>query len=857
MYLERLEIQGFKSFAQKNVLVFPGKVNSHQGITTIVGPNGSGKSNVADAVRWALGEQSMKTLRGKKSEDIIFSGSDKKSRLGMAEVSLYLNNEDRKAPLDYSEIVITRRVYRDGNSEYLINNGKVRLADIQMLLAKASVGQKTYSVIGQGLVEGFLNTSLTERKEFFDEATGVRQFQIKRDDALNKLRNSLDNLSQAEMLIEEIEPRLKSLTRQVSKLEKREELEAELNTLQLDYYRQTWHKINNRLRDANDRFLNKEQAKISNDKKIVILDRELERIEQEKTVNQEFAELQQQLSEWQNKRNELSKELNKLEAWLEVRLESSGQFDLSFLNSRQSDLEKEEKTVRQEITDLSNVIQEIEIKIKALNIEKENLDSKLKELNKSLSSINDQDTNGRLEKLIFKLEQAGEESDLDQIKKLIKEIKHELRSMLNNENNGDQINETQKQMLELTGKKEEQLDKISGQNLQLHLAQEKLRHLNQRQEQIKNELHSIKEKLDKATANSPQEEKNINLKKDKLIKDLIVIDDKIDVLRQQIGGFSAEQELRRERLFETQRKRQILQEEVNQLTQELNNIKIEATRHETRLEDLELEIRQYSNLSEVKKQKTEQEIDESLAIEKIGQLRRQLDLIGGIDPAAAKEYLETKERFEFLSTQSTELNQTIDSLKEIIKELDITIKEQFDREFKIISEKFEEYFKILFNGGKAEIKKVTIDDEDDNEDQVEETLQQGNLKKIKFLQKYNSTGLAGIEIMATPPGKKIASISILSGGERALTAIALICAIIKANPSPFVVLDEVDAALDEANSERLVKILDDLSSDTQFIVITHNRAAMRQASIIYGVTMQDDGVSKLLSVKLDDLKLKQ
>src|SRR3989339_27126 len=230
MYLEKLEIQGFKSFATKNVLVFPGMLGKDKrGITTIVGPNGSGKSNVADAIRWALGEQSMKTLRGKKAEDIIFSGSDKKGKLGMAEVSLFLNNESRQAPIDYSQIIITRRLYRNGDSGYMINNNRVRLSDIQILLAKANFGQKTYSVIGQGVVEGFLNFSITERKEFFDEATGVKQYQIKRDASLNKLRGALENLNQVEMLTSEIEPRLKSLTRQVDKIRKRKIFQGSKN----------------------------------------------------------------------------------------------------------------------------------------------------------------------------------------------------------------------------------------------------------------------------------------------------------------------------------------------------------------------------------------------------------------------------------------------------------------------------------------------------------------------------------------------------------------------------------------------------------------------------------------------------
>jgi chromosome segregation protein len=311
----------------------------------------------------------------------------------------------------------------------------------------------------------------------------------------------------------------------------------------------------------------------------------------------------------------------------------------------------------------------------------------------------------------------------------------------------------------------------------------------------------------------------------------------------------------------------------------LNELKINSTRYETKLEDLEVDIRKdLGGLKEVEGKRHVGQISAEAASEKINQIKHQLEQIGGIDPETTKEYAETKERFDFLSGQVKDLADGIKSLEKIIQELDLTIKERFDKEFKIISQKFEEYFKILFNGGVAKIIKVV---EEENPGETDENLSQrekksdgklenesglaGNeqakqdagTRKIKFLKKHNATGLAGIEIQATPPGKKIRSISMLSGGERALTAIALICAIISANPSPFVVLDEVDAALDEANSERLAKILDDLSHKTQFIVITHNRASMRRANVLYGITMGEDGVSKLLSVKLEEVKARQ
>ena len=233
MYLAKLEIQGFKSFAKKTVLEF-----NHE-LTAIVGPNGSGKSNVADAIRWVLGEQSLKILRGKKAEDVIFSGTNLKPRMGFAEVSLTLDNSEESSAgsaIDYREVVITRRIYRNGESEYLLNKNKVRLLDIQLLLAKASFGQRNYSIIGQGMIDAILIASPLERKEFFDEATGVRTFQLKRGQARGKLESSAENLKQSEQLIAEIEPRLKSLTRQVKRLEKKSEVETELKAWQKKYY---------------------------------------------------------------------------------------------------------------------------------------------------------------------------------------------------------------------------------------------------------------------------------------------------------------------------------------------------------------------------------------------------------------------------------------------------------------------------------------------------------------------------------------------------------------------------------------------------------------------------------------------
>src|SRR3989339_1574827 len=885
MYLEKLEILGFKSFANKNVLLFPGMLDqSRRGITAVVGPNGSCKSNVADAVRWALGEQSMKTLRGKKSEDIIFSGSDKKGKLGMAEVSLFLNNEDRKAPIDFSEVVLTRRLYRNGDSEYMINNNRVRLSDIQMLLAKASFGQKTYSVIGQGMVEGFLNTTLAERKEFFDEATGVRQYQIKRDESLNKLRGSYENLTQAGMLITEIEPRLKSLTRQVSRLQKRGEAETELRALQIEYYGRVWHDINDKFSDYNNRFLELEKIKLGKEKKLSGLNHDLEKMKEEGGTGSEYSALESDLNREQLAKEGINRKLARLDAQMEMKLEAGGQFDLSFLVSKKGELKNEIGAIGKEIVSLKNAMSPDSARGTELTAEKAGIDREIDRLNalmaevgKSAESTGRFRGDDRLRGILEKIGRIEAETDLDAVKKLIAEIKNEISAILdgaNSEKNGEKkekhFAEIHESLNVLAQKKEEILKRINENNLRVSARAERVKLLEEKNRGLESETAAVENKIKQASGNIDfRETEN---EKTGLEEELASVEDRIRIIKEKIAALSAAEEENRRRLFSLQKNLQELQNEINLMNNQLNEHKINSTRYETRLESLEIEIREeLGGMEKIKNFRSSLSEGEVFGLEaaheKIKQLKRQLELIGGVDPQGGGEYKKTKERYDFLSGQGNDLTGAIDSLQKIIKELDITIKEKFDKEFKLIAEKFQEYFKILFNGGQAKIVKVIEEEEKDEApaagNEGEEGKEKDNkdaftdktaadLKKIKFLQKHNATGLAGIEIQATPPGKKIQTVTMLSGGERALTAIALICAIISANPSPFVVLDEVDAALDEANSERLARILDDLSHKTQFIVITHNRASMRRANILYGITMGDDGVSKLLSIKLED-----
>jgi len=329
MYLKKLEIQGFKSFADKVALEFPDAKQDDKGITAIVGPNGSGKSNSSDAIRWVLGEQSMKTLRGKKTEDMIFSGTGKRTRLGFAEVTLHLDNSDKIAPIDYDEIVISRRLYRSGDSEYLLNKKPVRLADILMLLAKAKFAQKTYSVIGQGMIDSILIAPPSERKDFFDEAAGVKEFQIKRTKSLNKLKNTQTNLQQVDIVLQEIEPRLRSLTRQVKKLERREAIEKELLESQIKFYSSRLSEINKKILESKEKENEVSPQVEKLQQELAMIQNKLDEAARVATRTEAFDQLQQELNNLVSKKNGFLREQAILKGKLDVEYAKSGKITAS------------------------------------------------------------------------------------------------------------------------------------------------------------------------------------------------------------------------------------------------------------------------------------------------------------------------------------------------------------------------------------------------------------------------------------------------------------------------------------------------------------------------------------------------
>lgn len=733
MYLKRLELQGFKTFAQKTVLVFEPDAGNRRGLTAVVGPNGSGKSNVADSLRWVMGEQSLKLLRAKKSEDVIFSGTEKKPRAGFAEVSMTLVNDDRQ-DLDFSEILITRRLFRDGQSEYEVNKQPVRLTDVVLLLAQCGIGQRTYSVIGQGMVDEVLSSSPAERKEFFDEAAGLRPFQLKRQASLNKLEGARENLKQTETLLREIGPRLTSLERQVKRLEQRETLEHDLKELETKYFGGMWSQLRHAVKTAQGKHnaaSNMAQMAATEADK---LETELRGMEKAIPPSEGFRELRAALDRFSEEKARLRER--------QFRLESSREI-----------AKARAETKPWSPLPLSKIIAEIE----------------------------------SLHKLQLELLEMLENPKADPVR---------TRQLSSRVHDG---------LADLLGK-----------------------------------LQRPAPEPEKQVAEDPA----IAAEARQILESLSDLDKRTREAQFELEQWNKKEDQKRSHIFDVQRQLSRKRQDVQNAERQMSEAAVELARVETRrdafLQDLRAHRPEHEeHLDALADGAVQQESPDAL-LPKLTKLRAQLEWIGGIDPEILKEYQQTKVRYDELSTQTQDLAQAIASLETIVKELDQTIAERSAESFRKLNSEFEHYFKKLFGGGEAKLVEVFPEPEMNEQGEIITDPEQGS-------------GRVGIDILATPPGKRLKAIALLSGGERALVSIALICSIMATNPSPFVVLDEVDAALDESNSSKFAEIVSTLADRTQFVIVTHNRSTMSSAHILYGVTMGADGVSQLLSVKLQDV----
>jgi chromosome segregation protein len=871
MYLKRLEIHGFKSFAQKTTMEFS------SGVIAIVGPNGSGKSNIADCLRWVLGEQSAKIVRGKKSDDVIFAGSDKKTRLGFAEVTATFDNSDHRIPIDASEVAIGRRVDRSGESEYLLNGNKVRLLDIVDLVLKSNIGTSRYTVIGQGTIDQMILQGPSEIKNLLDEASGVKSYYMKRDKSLRRLEQTTQNLMRAEDLIAEIEPRLKSLRRQARKMEARAEIEQELKIYQREFFGKTFwslkHALDNILKQLSEVQAHK---KVLEDKSAA-LRKEVDILEKDSAGSGgQFKQVQEELNRLQGQKNKILEDLSLVRGKMQ---------------SQKTAVAGDAQSLQVSLHQNASKIEEVKNRINLAKAEQQQAEAAfvaqfkaLEEANKKLNELSQRLSNPThidwiiIDRELQNLENAWvsfysnlqHSQNLEEIKQKALAVSQKFANFKSAAKSGvvdPQVAAlTLKQELDGLLKSKEQLNnEVNAAQLNMSKSKMSLDFLDRELSGLSQEKLHLDLELKKAQSVSPDEFwKNLLQEEDIIKKQADLFGAEILKIEQVLKQHYTSEDARQKTLRQTENAFRDLQDQLSKVKDQESLINIEKAKFDTQMQVLAQEVTGIlgHNEWEVLQQKKVETESQDLEA-KIMRLKNQLDTIGGMDELTLKEYQETETRYNTLSIQVGDLKQGVTDLRQIIDNLDEHIKQRFNESFHKINEKFEYYFRVLFNGGRAYLSILKSEEEKEQAENGEEKIEDGNVDghqlrpEEKVLQKYEkgANNIAGIDIKATPPNKKLASIQALSGGERALTSIALLCSLLACFPSPFVVLDEVDAALDDANTIRFGQILGTLAHQTQFVTITHNRETMAQANVLYGVTMGDDGISKLLSVKLEQAKV--
>jgi len=798
-----MTLQGFKSFARKTVLEF-GK-----GITVVVGPNGSGKSNVSDAIKWVLGEQSMKNLRSKKSEDVIFVGSGSKAKAGMAEVSLELDNKDKIVPIEYTDVDITRRVFRSGEGEYFLNNSKVRLLDITEILSKSGFGRSTYTVIGQGAIDRLITQTAQERLELFRDASGVKHYYFKKEQALKKFEESRENLLRVADILKELKPRLNNLEKQKKDAEQRKILSDELRDLQNKYY-------GSELKDFS--------GKIDEyDKKYNEITKETETIKKEvSTITKKLEE--RALRSDQNQEHEIEMKLEQTEK----ELQGLQDYLLEYVRKNALIVEKQKfykdnlADFKKELNETIKKIEEKESEIENIKKEKIKLES---ELEKFVSLLNG-------------LDEKGEKKSLEP-KEIISKAKDSLNKILKTiGNNFDNIEKLKSDIQDLINFLEEQekagSTDIFAKRLEISKNVEKIRfEISSNNEKINNNLEilNIYKNKENDLLDRVHESKELEDKKPEE-KERQQIEGKINQLRQQKEEQKKELDSLKEKnrslegeFFEVEKSYRGKRDIIAQYKEELIRVEIELARLRTKEEDVKSEVIENLGTDKGLEYISISSDQKPFFFSKMTELRRKLETIGGVIRAEDNdEYKEVKERYDFLTSQSDDLRGALSLTKKVVLELEGKIHDQFREKFEKISSKFNYYFQKLFGGGTAKL-----------------ILTEGEAEEAIV-----------IDIQAVPPGKRVHTLNTLSGGEKALTSVALLFAIFSVNPTPFCVLDEVDAALDESNSILFANLLAELASKMQFIVITHNRETMKRAKVLYGVTMDETKISKILSLKLEE-----
>ena len=806
MKFKNLEMTGFKSFSEKTTILI------EKGLTGIVGPNGCGKSNIVEALRWCMGENSAKSMRGSGMEDVIFSGTSNRPSKNISEVSLLIDNQEKSGPGQYKEfdeISVKRKIEKDKGSKYYINDEEVRARDVQTFFADLSTGAHSPSLISQGRIGQLVTAKPIERKSILEEAAGISGIHARRQEAETRLNAAENNLKRADELRRQQQKQLENLKKQAEEATRYKEISNEIKKKEAGLY-----------------FLKIKE--IEKDKKSILeklneLDDEISAINIDYNHNNTLLEEEnKKLAPLRDKRMESAASLQKLNLDMTNLVEEEDR-----VKSLQEKLEKSIKTVNSDLERENSISLDADLNEKRISKEKEDL------LNTE-NRLMDVETNSSQELQLSKTQLNNLQSQLDSIlnqiekdidnnKKLSKETFKGLKQLVR------KITLSQEEYAEKYGKnKSIESDSIKRKerikNIDIEL--ENWRNLKTNSKKMISELKDRKNKIELELSENQKNPERIATSKGQNLQNLENIKKRNEEIENE--------------LIEAEKKYSAINENLREIQLKLTDLKENKARNEATIEGIEnrkkdllysvknelnieneSSILPQSDLNNLELQSFPS-IDEQ--VEKIEKIKKQRDSLGSVNLRADEETKKYETEIKKMEDDRADLYSAIVKLKTSIDELNQKGRERLLEAYTKVNRKFNEVYTKLFNGGTAKIELV------DSDDPLE----------------------AGLEMFVSPPGKRLQSITLLSGGEQALTALSLVFAVFLVNPSPICVLDEVDAPLDDSNVTRFCGLLDDLTkiTNTKFIIITHHALTMSRMDRLYGVTMAEQGVSQLVSVDL-------
>ena len=875
MHLKSIVAHGFKSFAEKTT------INLSENTNVIVGPNGSGKSNIVDAISWVLGNQSPGSLRTNKMEDVIFAGTEKLTEKGFAEVFLVFNLDD-KDEINSDEVSIGRKLYRDGTSEYFMNGLNCRLLDIQEFLNDVGIGKQQHIIISQGQIAEILNAKPEDHRITIEEASGILPFKLKKDKALRRIESGEKEIKRAKDVLREIKKQIDPLRKQAEQARLHKELsdllkenKTKLNVFQYKNFNKKYEDIRSQLDEVNNFITDFEKkleeyksdkSKLRKDfgENVSIKSFLTEAITDVNKFNEEFKTIYQISSERQlslerineqsnselkryknqifdnnNKISQLSKSVIDKKQIVKINSKKikNLMIQIDDLKSKQSaSLEINEALLRSEI---NNLKLDLESKSEYLNKYSENLNTWKKDdktinkylikhdkylQRKNLSSRSFNKVKINTEKVIKR-----EVSYLDNVysealinKNNLESSLEEKLSLIKEYNSGNSFKKTLEEKEEvLTNEKAILEDETSFMNEELITSTEKIKFLTNENENISDKITELS---NQNNTNAIKNYKNINRKASEAYKILSQLSEELSLRSKKLENDYSDNDL-----------------EINKIEDTLENISKNLFTYKDKKSNLMVKESEYmsqralfySNLTNISGLNIE-EINafdvNNLSINElensINKTEKDLDSLGTVNYLASEDFESLNERYENISSNVEELNLTKKELLKYIGEIEEEIKFRIENSFNTISVNFEEVFEKLFPGGKGSLSLTNSD----------------NLLE------------SGIEINVQPRGKKVKKLSLLSGGERSLAAIAFLFSVFKSFPSPFYILDEVEAALDDANLHRMLNLLEFVKNDAQFIIVTHQQQTMQAGDVLYGVTMQPGSGSRVFTKTKKDFE---